>query len=148
MPKIENVAAIDIQNGNHVNYGENCILIQIADSYVNDITTGNFHKPFIPEPIKGFRATHLFQFLDIEEDSALHEEYGIQNDDAKNIVKILQHAIDMNYNVVVHCFAGICRSGAVVEVAEMMGFEKCNNFRLPNTLVKKKLMKVLGWTYD
>ena len=51
-------------------------------------------------------------------------------------------------NVVVHCTAGICRSGAVVEVATMMGFADCDNFRQPNLRVKHKMMKVLGLTYD
>jgi rhodanese-related sulfurtransferase len=51
-------------------------------------------------------------------------------------------------NVVVHCHAGICRSGAVCEVGVMMGFTDCERFRAPNLLVKHKMMRVLGWTYD
>jgi predicted protein tyrosine phosphatase len=51
-------------------------------------------------------------------------------------------------NVVVHCMAGICRSGAVVEVGVMMGFNDCEKYRQPNLRVKHKLMKQLGWTYN
>jgi len=51
-------------------------------------------------------------------------------------------------NVVVHCHAGICRSGAVTEVATMMGFTATDRFRQPNLRVKHKMMKVLGLTYD
>ena len=51
-------------------------------------------------------------------------------------------------NVVVHCHAGVCRSGAVCEIGVMMGFDDCEVFRSPNLLVKHKMMKVLGWTYD
>jgi L-serine deaminase len=51
-------------------------------------------------------------------------------------------------NVVVHCHAGICRSGAVTEVATMMGFTATERLRIPNMLVKHKMMKVLGLTYD
>jgi hypothetical protein len=51
-------------------------------------------------------------------------------------------------NVVVHCHAGICRSGAVCELGVMMGFNDCERFRMPNLLVKHKMMRVLGWTYD
>jgi hypothetical protein len=51
-------------------------------------------------------------------------------------------------NVVVHCFAGICRSGAVTEVGVMMGFEDTGRFRAPNLLVKHRMMRALGWTYD
>ena len=51
-------------------------------------------------------------------------------------------------NVVVHCHAGICRSGAVVEVATMMGFTATDRYRQPNLRVKSKMMKVLGHTYE
>jgi hypothetical protein len=51
-------------------------------------------------------------------------------------------------NVVVHCVAGVCRSGAVCEVGVMMGFRDTEEFRAPNLMVKHKMMKVLGWTYD
>jgi RAB protein geranylgeranyltransferase component A len=30
----------------------------------------------------------------------------------------------------------------------MMGFQDAESFRSPNLLVKHKMMKVLGWTYD
>lgn len=45
----------------------------------------------------------------------------------------------------VHCTAGICRSGAVTEVAEMLGFKYIGNHRQPNILVKKKLIKAAGF---
>lgn len=51
-------------------------------------------------------------------------------------------------NVVVHCVAGICRSGAVCEIGVMMGFRDTQEFRSPNLLVKHKMMKSLGWLYD
>jgi hypothetical protein len=51
-------------------------------------------------------------------------------------------------NVVVHCYAGICRSGAVCEVGVMMGFQDTGRFRSPNLLVKHGMMRALGWTYD
>jgi hypothetical protein len=51
-------------------------------------------------------------------------------------------------NVVVHCFAGICRSGAVCEGGVMMGFNDTERYRSPNLLVKHRMMKVLGWTYN
>lgn len=44
--------------------------------------------------------------------------------------------------------AGLCRSGAVAEVGIIMGFQDTHKFRLPNRLVKYKMMKCLGMTYD
>jgi hypothetical protein len=67
---------------------------------------------------------------------------------ADELVRLLQHAKDNRMNVVVHCFAGICRSGAVCEVGVMLGFRDTGRFRQPNLLVKHRMMKALGWTYD
>jgi len=64
------------------------------------------------------------------------------------LVTLLKFAIDMHVNVVVHCHAGLCRSGAVVEVASMMGFTPVEKLRIPNLRVKHKMMKALGLTYD
>jgi hypothetical protein len=36
----------------------------------------------------------------------------------------------------------------VTEVGVMMGFDDAEAFRSPNLLVKHKMMKKLGWTYD
>jgi hypothetical protein len=51
-------------------------------------------------------------------------------------------------NVIVHCHAGVCRSGAVCEVGVMLGFNDTEVFRSPNLLVKHRMMRKLGWTYD
>jgi predicted protein tyrosine phosphatase len=139
MPFIENVAAADIPTRFHHDAGENSMLIQIMDT-----GTG-----WWPTPIHKFKEIHRFEFLDVEEnDHVDDEEMKISDDQAKQLVALLQHALDNKMNVVVHCYAGICRSGAVCEVGVMMGFNDCERFRQPNLLVKHKMMKVLGWTYD
>jgi hypothetical protein len=51
-------------------------------------------------------------------------------------------------NVVVHCHAGVCRSGAVCEIGVMLGFNDTEAFRSPNLLVKHRMMRTLGWLYD
>jgi len=75
-------------------------------------------------------------------------EFAITDAQAAELVRLLQHAWENRMNVVVHCHAGVCRSGAVAEVGVMMGFADCERFRIPNLLVKHKMMKLLGWTYD
>ena len=75
-------------------------------------------------------------------------EFAITQTQANELVRLLQHALDRRMDVVVHCHAGICRSGAVAEVGVMMGFNDAEAFRSPNLLVKHKMMKCLGWTYD
>jgi hypothetical protein len=136
---IQNVAAADIPTGFHVAVGENSMLIQIMD---NDTT-------WWPEPKHKFKSIHRFTFLDIERnDHCIDPAMKISDEQAEQIVALLQHAFDNRMDVIVHCMAGICRSGAVCEVGVMMGFQDTERFRSPNLLVKHKLMKVLGWTYD
>jgi predicted protein tyrosine phosphatase len=138
MPWIENVAAADIPTRFHHDAGENSMLISIVDP-----------ASWRPEPAHKFKEIHNFEFLDIEEhDECLDEEMKCSHEDAARLVGLLQHALDNKMNVVVHCFAGICRSGAVCELGVMMGFEDTGRFRNPNLLVKHRMMKALGWTYD
>ena len=110
-----------------------------------------------PTPIYKFKETHQFQFLDIEEDGMTNNgdgtwtdmsEFAITDAQAAELVRLLQHALEKRMDVVVHCHAGVCRSGAVAEVGVMMGFDDAEAFRAPNLLVKHKMMKKLGWTYD
>ena len=139
MPFIENVAAADIPVRFHHDAGENSMLIQIMDTGTS----------WWPEPKHIFKEIHRFEFLDVDDkDTVAHEAMRISDDQAKQLVALLQHALDKKMNVVVHCVAGICRSGAVCEVGVMMGFNDCERTRIPNLLVKHKMMKVLGWTYD
>ncbi len=138
MPWIQNVALSDVKKGHHVRVGENSMLIQIVDP-------GMEH----PAPAHQFREVHQFRFLDLEHnDDCINDAWKIQDQDAEQLVGLLQHALDNRMDVVVHCVAGVCRSGAVAEVGVMMGFDDTEVFRSPNLLVKHKMMKQLGWTYD
>jgi predicted protein tyrosine phosphatase len=137
MPWIENVAAADIPTGFHHDVGPNSMLISITDP-----------AGWRPEAKQQFKERHNFEFLDAEDDDREPEEAKITDAQAEQIVSLLQRALDNRMNVVVHCMAGICRSGAVVEVGVMMGFNDCEKYRQPNLRVKHKLMKQLGWTYN
>lgn len=134
---IENISWDDCKHGRHYDAGPNAMLIQISDP-----------ATFFPDPRYNFKEAHRFEFLDAEDDDRFPEEAMISDEQAAEIVALLQHALDKAMNVVVHCHAGICRSGAVVEVASMMGFTPTDRLRIPNMRVKHKMMKVLGWTYD
>ncbi len=138
-PWIQNVALSDVRKGFHIDAGPNSMLIQICDP------PGDF-----PEPgYKFFKEVHQFQFLDVEEkDEVLEEEMRCSQEQANELVRLLQHALENRMNVVVHCHAGVCRSGAVCEVGVMLGFRDTEAFRSPNLLVKHRMMKALGWTYD
>lgn len=137
MPWIQNVALSDIPNRYHIDAGENSMLIQIVDPGME-----------FPIPKHRFKETHRFEFLDLERDDKFGEEFKITDYQAAKLVELLQHALSNRMNVVVHCVAGVCRSGAVCEVGVMLGFKDTETFRSPNLLVKHKMMKALGWTYD
>lgn len=146
MPWIQNVALVDIPRKHHVAVGENSMLIQIVDPDME-----------FPVPAHTFKETHQFKFLDIEADGMTNDgegtwidmsKFAVTDEQAAELVRLLQHALEHRMDVVVHCHAGVCRSGAVCEVGVMMGFKDTEAFRSPNLLVKHKMMRVLGWTYD
>lgn len=139
---IQNVSKIDIAEGKHRDPGPNSMLIQIMDP-----------EEGFPTPMHNFKEVYQFEFLDIEDDGMTNMgdgsmtdlgEFAITDVDAVKISKLLVHALESHMNVVVHCYAGIFRSGAVAEVGIQLGFEDTDAFRCPNRLVKKKLLKALG----
>lgn len=137
MPWIQNVSMSDIRNGHHIDAGINSMLIQIVDPAYE-----------FPVPKYQFRETHRFEFLDAERGDNFPDECKCTDEQAQELVRLLQHAQEQHMNVIVHCHAGVCRSGAVAELGVMLGFSDTDSFRSPNLLVKHKMMQVLGWTYD
>ena len=140
MPWIENVACTDVPIANHHDAGPNSMLIQIMDP-----------ATFFPQPKFPFKEVHQFEFLDMEDADLKHdpsiEGALISEEQAAELVRLLKHALDNRMNVVVHCFAGLCRSGAVAEVGTKMGFDDVGNFKSPNTRVMRMMMKELGLPY-
>ena len=134
-PWIENIGIDEVRKGYHYDPGVNSMLIQIVDPGTE-----------FPTPKYEFRKTHQFFFLDVEdnEKDGILYSCAITNEDAKGIAAALQEAWDNGMNVVVHCHMGVSRSGAVAEVGTMMGFRDTEKFRVPNLMVKKKLMEQLG----
>ena len=150
-PFIQNVSRRCIELGNHL-IGE--------DNWYSDITKVRYLRDTVlisisdpdqqpPIPYYSFKTSLYLDFLDLEENQMPEaESLKISYEDAEKIIKFLQDALDNGYNVVVHCTAGVCRSGAVAEVGTMMGFRETGAYRQPNLMVKRYLMKVLGWNYD
>lgn len=127
---IENASRFDVATGHHADAGVNSMLIQISDINAEH-----------PTPKMAFKEVYQFRFEDIEEDT----EFAITGEQAKMIARLLRKAQESNMNVIVHCHAGLCRSGAVAECGIMLGFNPPDRIRLPNALVKKKIMKELGF---
>jgi hypothetical protein len=137
-PWIENVGRSDIPRGNHRDPGPSGVLISIND-------------PDLDPPPAGanFAERYDFNFLDVEAyDIVQDESHRCTAEDGKQIAEILTAALAKGANVVVHCTAGVCRSGAVVEVGTILGFQEPNRYRSPNLHVKHQIMRALGMTYD
>jgi predicted protein tyrosine phosphatase len=136
---IENVSKSDVALGFHMDAGPNAMLIRIQDpaTFFGKIARADM-----------FKEVHEFEFLDAEDEDGFEDEVKISDEQAQQLVALLKKAQENSMNVVVHCHAGICRSGAVVEVASMMGFTPTERYRQPNLRVKTKMMRVLGLTYD
>jgi len=136
---IENVSKSDVALGFHMDAGPNAMLIRIQDpaTFFGKVARADM-----------FKEVHEFEFLDAEDQDGFPDEAKISDEQAEQLVALLKKAQENSMNVVVHCHAGICRSGAVVEVASMMGFTPTERYRQPNLRVKTKMMRVLGLTYD
>lgn len=133
MPWVQNVSLQDIKEGNHRRPGTDTILIQIVDP------PGDF-----PTPKANFKRTFQFDFLDIEDE----EDFAFDESQANDIASIIKDAFKNNLNIIVHCVAGVCRSGAVTEVAVQFGFEDTGSKRIPNSRVKRMLSEKLGLSFD
>ena len=133
MPWIENIGLKEVKEGFHHDPGLNSMLIQIVDLDTE-----------FPKPKYQFKETRKYKFLDVEEDDELLYMGVISDEDAAHIAKSLRHAFENSMNVIVHCHMGVSRSGAVAEVGTMIGFSDVGKFRVPNLLVKHKLMKELN----
>ena len=110
-----------------------------------------------PVPPPEFAEFHRFEFLDEEGSNYYGLDYDMSyptNGDlitaqqAKEIAQLLMKARSQRMNVVVHCHAGIFRSGAVAEVGVLMGFEDVGAFRCPNRLVKHSIMDAMNIEYN
>lgn len=134
---IQNVSMAAIQEGFHYDAGPNSLLIQIVDPAHG-----------FPKPKKDFKETHRFEFLDIEAEADGMWEFRPTQEHADELVAILDHARKNRMNVIVHCHAGLCRSGAVAEIGVIMGFDDTGTKRLPNILLKGVMMKTLGLSYN
>jgi predicted protein tyrosine phosphatase len=130
---IQNVSYNDITKGNHKDPGENAMLIQIVDPLYE-----------FPLPAHQFKEMHQFEFADVDVPTDTAWEFRATRNQCESLVILLEKAYDKDMNVIVHCHAGVCRSGAVTEVGTIMGFEDTGAFRLPNVHVKRTMMEIMG----
>ena len=131
MQWIENTSFRNIQIGYHFDPGPNSMLIQITDP-----------AGYVPIPKYKFKIVRHFEFCDADErNTEVPHEALCTAEQGREIYELLRHAIDNRMNVIVHCHAGLCRSGAVAEVGIIMGLQDTEVERIPNVLVKKQILQ-------
>lgn len=135
-PWIENCSLADILRARHYDPGPNSLLIQIVDPETR-----------FPDPAwKGWATVEQFNFLDLEDgqEEGVPPDFLFSAEQADRIVRLLVDAYAKRTNVVVHCHAGLCRSGAIVEFAvSYLGFRDTERPRIPNLRVKKMLQHAI-----
>lgn len=142
MPFVTNISMADAINGRFPEWAnDNTILIQIQDVDTERFANVKSRSRFVN--------TYQFRFDDIEDIPSVDFTNGITDDQAEELGEILKASLKQGLNVVAHCHAGLCRSGAVTEIAVMLGFDDVdNNARIPNITVKQKLRKSTGLAYS
>lgn len=110
---------------------------------VNDwlISITDFGNKVQPTPIP-FQRVYEFAFEDTNDEYSAASMTVMQ---AISMAHIIKDARDFRCNVWVHCHAGICRSGAVVQLLIDLGWtfepNSISPVRNPNTLVYNMLRK-------
>ena len=132
VPFIQNVSMSAVSEGLHYYVPHKTALIQLQDYY------GVMH---FAKPIYSFVKTLQLRF---DDDDIPNLESNITQVQAKAVADFLKECLEAGINVVVHCHAGLCRSGAVAECGIILGFQDTEVIRIPNTLVKKLILKELG----
>lgn len=128
-PWIQNISLTNIVDGRHYDAGPNSMLIQIVDPDME-----------FPKPKYNFKEIRQFKFLDIDENVPEAPQFS----HAIDLVSLLQYALKNRMNVIVHCVAGICRSGAVKEVGVILGFLDTESYTIPNVRLKTMMMRAAG----
>lgn len=140
MPTIENISVADLVQGEHrARDPGRTRLIRIVDA-LEDVAAW--------PPKERFLDVAVFRFLDVEhDDTGLTPEQfkaaAISESQARAIAGLLRDALQRGLDVVVHCTAGVARSGAVVEAAVALGFDDPQIYRAPNRFVLHTLTDAL-----
>ena len=135
MPYVQNVSFDDVKKLIIHNDCSNTFLISITD---NDM-------PYPTHLGFDFGLAVYYQFLDVD---GPEYKQAISDAQARGIVQWLEFAKRHNKDVLVHCMMGVNRSGAVREVAEILGFEVIGQKQGYNAYVKTKLIQAAGLGYE
>jgi predicted protein tyrosine phosphatase len=135
MPFIQNISIADTIAGVHRPAGGNAMLIRILDLEDWDVK----------DPAHPFNDVRVFRFDDLTADWADPAKFarrGPRQEHADDILLALSEAHERGMNVIVHCRAGVARSGAVSLVGELVfGFDAVGSPRNPNSSLVAMMLR-------
>lgn len=135
MSFIENCSLEKVLYGRHRLPSTGSILIQITDPGLDHII------PYYDD----YHEIYKFWIWDISKVTyeGNREFIPMGELDSKIIKRILLKALEQERNVIVHCHAGLCRSGAVTEFGHILGLIPVHSNRLPNVHMISMFKKTL-----
>jgi predicted protein tyrosine phosphatase len=117
----------NISKGNH-QISDKMNLIQIVDPDME-----------FPTPKHDFKENIKVKFYDVDSEAS----DGISEEQSRIIFEFILDSYKSSHDLMIHCVAGINRSGGVLGAAEAIGFKLgCTN-ETYNTFVKSQILKNL-----
>lgn len=136
MPWIQNVSLAAAISGLHYFDPGKTVLIRIMDRGTMTWPDVLYQDKFVD----------IFKF-DFDDEEDWTNPNVISQPQAAKLANILTWAKNQKLNIVVHCHAGLCRSGAVAECGHLIGFQDVEEIRIPNVLVKTRIRHELGFSH-
>lgn len=131
----ENVSMVEFDKGNR----SPTVVIRILDTLKDKPDDLQFSENPYPDAIE-----FQFRFDDVTDPD---NEHAIQPEQAEGLFNVLSSCITMEWNVLIHCVMGKCRSGAITHAAEALGqyyglpVSIVDHGAIPNVLVKSMILR-------
>lgn len=135
----ENVSMVEFDKGGRSPTVVIRILDTLKDDDFNHIDNLQFSENPYPDALD-----YYYRFDDTTDPDSPH---AIQPEQARELFNTLSNCIRLEWNVLIHCVMGKCRSGAITHAAEALGqfyglpVTISDNGAIPNSLVKSMILR-------
>lgn len=137
--RFENVSMVEFDKGGR----SPDVVIRILDTIKEDDLSHIDNLIFSENP---YPDALEFQFR-FDDTTDPDNEHAIQPEQAEGLFNVISSCITMEWNVLIHCVMGKCRSGAITHAAEALGqfyglpVTIVDHGAIPNVLVKSMILR-------
>ena len=137
--RFENVSMVEFDKGGRSPDVVIRILDTIKEDDLSHIDNLHFSENPYPDALE-----FQFRFDDTTDPDNAH---AIQPEQAEELFNLLSNCITLEWNVLIHCVMGKCRSGAITHAAEALGqflalpVTITDHGAIPNVLVKSMILR-------